>query len=130
MPQSHTAREPITLEVLLERRDAQHLRIPITRPVVIVHGDVRIEAQTLDVSVGGMRVACAAILREGAPLRVFLSLPAPYHDLDLAATVRWSREGAMGLQFGTPRARDTWALNALTRGDDRAAARAAASGEK
>jgi hypothetical protein len=82
---------------------------------VLTYADARVDAQTLDVSAGGVRVACAASLREGTPVRVSLCLPPPYHDLDLAGTVRWCRDGEIGIQFGTPRARDTWALNALTR---------------
>ena len=101
-----TLREP---EIVTNQR--QHERVAIMIPVVLLHGETEIAAETRNMSVGGMLVACAANVAFGAAVRVRMTLPTS--EVDVPATVRWNRDGAIGLQFGSLRAKETWAINQL-----------------
>ena len=36
-------------------------------------------------------------------------------DAEIAGTVRWIKDGAIGIQFGSLRAKEVWALNQMFR---------------
>lgn len=77
------------------------------------HADGKIATVTENVSLGGMLLVTDASLPYGTAVTLEFYLPALKETAQLAATVRWGREGSMGVQFGSLRARDVWALNQL-----------------
>jgi hypothetical protein len=98
--------------VTIERRSP---RFDADLPVVLVGPLGEIQGRTRNISAGGMLVVAAPI-RPGTELSVSIHLPALEGPVLLPATVRWSSpRGEVGLQFGSLRARDVWALNELSR---------------
>ena len=102
-----------------------HERFDIRLPVTVLHvppGDEHGEptaytGETRNVSLGGMLISGDAVaVPFGASVRVRIELPALKVDTEIPATVRWIRDGAIGIQFGSLRANQQWALNQLTKG--------------
>ena len=54
----------------------------------------------------------------GVPVKLRFTLPALRDDVTCDAIVRWFTQDGVGLQFGSLRARDVWALNQLFRSAD------------
>jgi len=94
----------------------QHERLELTIPVVLVHEGREIPGTTRNLSAGGMLIDASGVeLPYGASVNVRATLPLNQHVLDVVSTVRWIRDGAIGLQFASLRAKDTWALNQLVK---------------
>ncbi len=96
----------------------QHQRAPIDVPLeFVVKGSVeRVAGRGRDISQGGMFVQTPSPARFGADLIVHVTLPGQRGPFALPAVVRWTRAGeGMGLQFGLLGARETHAINELTR---------------
>ena len=93
----------------------QFERVDVILPVVLIWGAASIPATTRNASPGGMLLDCAADLPFGTEVKVRVHLPSMKEPSELPATVRWVREGAIGLQFGPLRAKETWALNQLAK---------------
>jgi hypothetical protein len=47
----------------------------------------------------------------GATVKLRFRLPTMDSDTEVDATVRWNKDKAFGLQFGSLRAKDVWGLN-------------------
>ena len=90
-----------------------HERFDVELPVVILHDGIEIPAATINVSLGGMLIKTERRIAFGANVFVRVELPALKEPTELAAVVRWDRDGQVGVQFSTLRAKDTWALNQL-----------------
>jgi hypothetical protein len=90
-----------------------HERFPIELPVTIVSGESRVPGRTQNVSLGGMLITVDSPVPFGAAVTVRVRLPALSEELDIAATVRWTGGSAIGVQFGSLRAKATWALNQI-----------------
>jgi hypothetical protein len=90
-----------------------HERFDIELPVLVIHEGVEISGTTVNVSLGGMLLKVERSVPFGASLIVRVELPALKERTELAAVVRWDRDGAIGVQFTGLRAKDTWALNQL-----------------
>ncbi len=90
-----------------------HERFPIELPLVVASGEHRVTGRTQNVSLGGMLITIDAPVAFGASVVVRVRLPALSEELELPATVRWSGPSAIGVQFGSLRAKATWALNQL-----------------
>lgn len=93
----------------------QHERVDITLPVVVIHEQSEHEGETRNVSVGGMLISGGERVPFGASVKLRVTLPPGKETLELPATVRWIRDGAIGVQFGSLRAKETWAINQLIR---------------
>lgn len=82
--------------------------------VTVLHAGTAYTGHTRNVSLGGLLLTGAAVsVPFGASVEVRVPLPALEEPVVIAATVRWIRDGAVGLQFGSLRAKDQWALNQL-----------------
>lgn len=92
----------------------QHERVDIRFDVTLVHEEREIAAQSRNVSAGGMLVEASGEVPFGAVVRVQASLPGG-HELDTKATVRWVQGSALGLQFTSLRAKETWAIHQLVK---------------
>ena len=95
------------------KNQRQFERYDIALPVLLVHGTREIPAVTRNVSLGGMLLDGTTDLPFGTVIKLRVHLPAMKESSDLAATIRWVRDGAIGVQFGLLRAKETWALNQL-----------------
>jgi len=91
----------------------QHERISITIAVVVTHEGADLQAETRNVSAGGMLLESRAPVPFGAAVRVRAKLAG--QDIDIPATVRWVQGTAIGVQFGSLRAKETWAINQLVK---------------
>jgi hypothetical protein len=90
-----------------------HQRFTIELPVVFVVGGTTVKGRTENISLGGLLAALEGPVPFGAEVVVRITLPASAEELELPATVRWTRETSTGVQFSGLRAKATWALNQL-----------------
>lgn len=81
--------------------------------MTVVLGEVRVTGRTQNVSLGGTLVTVDAPVTFGSAVVVRLRLPSVAEELELPGTVRWVGDGAIGVQFGSLRAKAAWALNQL-----------------
>ena len=70
---------------------------------------------TRNISLGGMYVLTDAAVPYGTRVDVEVVLPALGQSATLDAVVRWQGPDGVGVQFGSLRAREVWALNLLFR---------------
>ncbi len=90
-----------------------HERYDRRLKVVVKHEAGEIPCVTLNVSLGGMYLLCDDGLPYGTRVRLLIHLPALREDAEIDAVVRWKKPDGMGVQFGSLRAREVWALNQL-----------------
>jgi hypothetical protein len=98
----------------LDRRRV-HERFERRLAVVLHHPGGEVEAVTRNVSLGGLSVVTAEVVPFGANVELEVNLPALGKPARLPATVRWCAGGEVGLQFGSLRAKEVWAINQLIR---------------
>lgn len=90
-----------------------HERYALELPVTLIHGDRQLPGTTRNVSLGGALVSLSEPITFGADVNVRVFLPPLKEEASIPATVRWVTAGAVGLQFGSLRAREVWALNQM-----------------
>jgi hypothetical protein len=97
----------------LERR--LHARSTVRVPVELMTPDFEHPTPGVasDVSIGGMLVESTFPAAFGDEIVVRLEVPAARTPLSLRGVVRWSHEGAVGIQFGLLGARETYAITQL-----------------
>jgi hypothetical protein len=76
---------------------------------VTIDGAAR-DCTMVNLSLGGALIA-GVKLAMGKRLQVVFSIPTADAAIDIGATVRWTDDNGIGLQFDGLRARDVWALN-------------------
>ena len=84
-------------------RSSEHdrYRTHLEAPVIIQHGDQRIEATLIDISLGGAAFALNQALTCGASVTILFTFPETGAEVELTGRVAWSnREGEHGVQFG------------------------------
>jgi uncharacterized protein (TIGR02266 family) len=94
----------------------QFERVTVQLVIRFAVGDEMVEALTRDVSLGGVFINTNRALPYGTVATFELSLPALPQPAKIEGTVRWSSGDGMGVQFHSLRARETWAINQLSRG--------------
>lgn len=82
----------------VERR--QHERFALEVAIEATHGASTLSFTSEDLSVGGAKIVGDGALPIGEDVDVSLALPGHSQPLEAKATVRWSRGGAFGIQFG------------------------------
>lgn len=90
-----------------------HERYDLEIPVVIIQGDREVRGTTRNVSLGGMFVVTEEKLEFGSEARVRMRLPALKEHTDVPVVIRWLTSEGIGVQFGSLRALEVWALNQL-----------------
>lgn len=93
----------------------QFERYELVVPVVVVNGTEELSAKSRNISIGGMLIESDVVIPFGTKVVVRIHLPAMKEPSEIQATVRWARDGSIGVQFGSLRAKETWALNQLTK---------------
>ena len=88
-----------------------HERFACELPVTVLAGDREIETTASNVSLGGMYLLTDERLEYGTEVKVRFRVPALKEDAEPRATVRWQRNDGFGVQFGSLRAIEVWALN-------------------
>ena len=96
----------------LEQRDG---RASVELPVRFQRGDEVVRAVARNVSVGGMFIATDSPAAYGATITVEMPLPGLTELASIAATVRWTNDEGMGVQFGVMGARETHGLLRVVR---------------
>jgi hypothetical protein len=85
-----------------ERRE--HERFPLKVAIEATHGASTLSFTSEDLSVGGAKIVSADAQHDALPIGedvdLSLMLPGQTQRLEAKATVRWSRGGALGIQFG------------------------------
>lgn len=87
-------------------------RTPVSLTVTLSAGEAEAVGQTVDMSMGGVFVETTLSAPFGAETTITLLLPG-IGSTRLPATVRWTKPGGLGLQFGLMGAKETHALQAL-----------------
>lgn len=86
-------------------------RHDVTVPAsLVLNGDVR-DAMIENISLGGAQVEFPERLPMGQRVQLRFFIPNKEHAIEVGATVRWTSQTSLGLQFEGLRARDVWALN-------------------
>jgi uncharacterized protein (TIGR02266 family) len=102
-------------EVSVGSDKRQYERYPIAIGVAFTMGNERVEARSRDISLGGMFIETTRVLPYGTRVSLELNLPSLPAPAVVECTVRWAGSDGMGVQFGSLRARETWAINQLAR---------------
>ena len=90
-----------------------HERYDRRLKVTVIHEDGELALISKNVSLGGMYLMSEEQLPYGTTVRLRLYLPALKEDALIEAVVRWQKPDGIGVQFGSLRAREVWALNQL-----------------
>lgn len=83
---------------------------------VVVPARLAVDGETHEVvienlSLGGAQIAFNKRLAMGRRVQLSFQIPVREEAIEIVATVRWSSQASIGLQFEGLRARDVWALN-------------------
>lgn len=101
---------------LSSQKQRTHPRCPCQIPVKIVTADRgELDGVAVNIGLGGMYVECSPQPAFNSAVQVRFRLPTLTDDSVIDATVRWAKPDGSGLQFGSLRARDVWAINQLLR---------------
>jgi hypothetical protein len=89
----------------------QHPRKQLTAPIAFQVGEGPwIEAESQDISIGGMFIETTQAAAYGATIRIYIQLPGLKQESLIEAVVRWRKATGMGVQFSAMGARETHAL--------------------
>lgn len=92
-----------------------HERYALALPVTLKHPGGETTGVTQNVSLGGALIQLSGDIEFGAEVRLRLRLAPLKEDAEIPAVVRWIKDGAVGVQFGSLRAKEVWALNQIFR---------------
>jgi hypothetical protein len=93
---------------LRETRASQRFEAKL--PVTVDLADRQFSCETGNVSLGGAYLLTAERFPLGTKLSLRIVLPKVKDAIEVGATVRWSADTGIGVQFDGLRARDVWAL--------------------
>lgn len=93
-----------------------HERYDCHLPVSLLVGEEELAAHVNNISLGGMFVITARPVEYGTSVKVRFRVPALKEDATVDTTVRWRKPDGIGLQFGSLRAIEVWALNQFFKG--------------
>ena len=92
-----------------------HERFECDLPVTLLH-DGEFEALATNISLGGVYLVTQAKIAYGTLVDVRFRVPAMKADATVAGTIRWVKPDGVGVQFGSLRALEVWALNQYFKG--------------
>jgi hypothetical protein len=94
----------------MTRRRA-HERYNCEVNVTVIHQGVERAVVADNVSLGGMFLCTDASLPLASEVVVRFEVPGSGVSVEAGAVVRWHKPAGFGVQFGSLRAREVWALN-------------------
>jgi hypothetical protein len=101
---------------LSSQKQRSHPRCACKIAVSLALGENTERAGTaVNIGLGGMYVECESPPPFGSTVQARFRLPSVDEDMVVDGTVRWVKSDGVGIQFGSLRARDVWALNQLLR---------------
>jgi hypothetical protein len=102
---------------LSSTKQRTHPRTACQIPVTLALGEPSREqvGTAVNIGLGGMYVACEQPPAFNTTVTVRFRLPSLQEDTVVEGAVRWVKPDGCGVQFGSLRARDVWALNQLLR---------------
>jgi uncharacterized protein (TIGR02266 family) len=85
-------------------------------PIDVTHDGATFTTETINISLGGVFVACNRALPFGARVKLRFRVPTQSEYIEAEGDIRWaeSEEGTVrgvGIRFDGLRAKDVWALN-------------------
>jgi len=91
-----------------------HERYALELPVTLVHAAGETAGSSQNWSLGGTLLTMSdPRIVFGSEVRLRVTLPPLKEQAEIKATVRWIKDGAVGIQFGSLRAKEVWALNQM-----------------
>lgn len=96
-----------------------HERYECDLPVTLTTDSGELSAKASNISLGGMYIEPGFDLPYGTKGTLRFRLPALKEDAVVEVTVRWVTPGGIGLQFGSLRAIEVWALHQYFKGLER-----------
>jgi hypothetical protein len=94
----------------VEQRRTPRVAIELRVDVTARDSGEKVSGVARDISLGGMFIEAALQPPFGSAVLVGFSLPGEPEPMLLPGTVRWTRAGAMGVQFGLLGARETFVI--------------------
>ncbi len=88
-----------------------HERYDCNLDVTVAIDGLDVVATATNVSLGGIFVSTEMEVAYGTQGKLTFRVPALKEDAVVDVTVRWVKPGGLGLQFGSLRAIEVWALN-------------------
>jgi hypothetical protein len=101
---------------MAEQQRRVHERFEYELDVTVLLDEREIKGRTINLSLGGLFMKVEEELPFGAQAKVILPLPALKEPATVPVTVRWVTAEGCGVQFGSLRAVEVWALNKLFKG--------------
>ena len=103
------------------REKRQHARAVLETSVrVIRRGREPVETVSRDISLGGMYVAGSIDAELGEEFTIYFELP-KLGEVEVECFLRWKKDDGFGLQFGLMGPRETHAIGALVRSQQKSA---------
>ena len=90
------------------RRTTRHA---VSIPAKLAFAGEPTDCTILNLSLGGAQISSTIRHAMGERCQIRFFLPTIDEAVDVGATVRWSDDASVGIQFDGLRARDVWALN-------------------
>ena len=98
-----------------------HARFACDLPLTVEFQGREIPMRARNISLGGMLCATEENVAYGEEVVVRMTLPAIGGETSCPMVVRWHKDGDVGMQFGSLRAKQVWALNQFFQSLDREA---------
>lgn len=92
------------------RRTAIRHSVSIVGKFSVASGPLA-DATLINLSLGGALLQATKRFAMGERCHINFKIPTMEEAIDIGATVRWSDDKSVGIQFDGLRARDVWALN-------------------
>ncbi|MEM6955730.1 MAG: PilZ domain-containing protein [Myxococcota bacterium] len=93
-----------------------HERFECDLAVVVIHDGTELAATAANISLGGLFIETDATIAYGSSVKVRFRVPALKDEATVDGTVRWEKPDGLGIQFGSLRALEVWALNQYFKG--------------
>ena len=93
-----------------------HERFDCDLPVGLFFGDQEYATVASNISLGGVYLVTNATIPYGSQVNVRFKVPALKEPATIGGTMRWNKPDGVGVQFGSLRALEVWALNQYFKG--------------
>lgn len=88
-----------------------HERFQCELPVTVIHGEEELSGIASNISLGGLYIVTDVKVPFGMDVKVRFQVPSLKEPATVSSKVRWVKPDGFGVQFGSLRALEVWALN-------------------